>query len=48
MYADDEPVPDPQIPPVEIALLDPSRGCFLPDVLFHFSDVVREYRKAQG
>lgn len=48
MYADDEPVPDPQIQPVEIALLDPSRGCFLPDVLFHFSDVVAEYKKAQG
>ena len=48
MHNDDQPVPTPQLPPVEIALLDPSRGCFTPDVLFHFSDVVAEYKKAQG
>jgi hypothetical protein len=48
MFNDDQPVPDPKIPPVEIELLDPSRGCFMPDVLLHFSDVGREYRKAQG
>lgn len=47
MRSDDEPVPDPQIPPVEIELLDLAVGGFLPDALFHFSDVGREYRKAQ-
>ncbi|MFE6627372.1 hypothetical protein ACFVNB_09010 [Streptomyces rochei] len=48
MYADDEPVPDPQIQPVEVELLDPGVGGFLPDSLYHFSDVVAEFKKAQG
>ncbi|MEU6635727.1 hypothetical protein [Streptomyces rochei] len=48
MYNDDEPIPHPQLPPVEIELLDPSIGCFMTDALFHWSDVVSEYRKAQG
>ncbi|MGR6973216.1 hypothetical protein ACU639_27120 [Streptomyces cynarae] len=48
MYADDEPIPDPQFAPAEIELLDPSRGCFMTNALYHFSDVGREYRKAQG
>ncbi|MEU8556011.1 hypothetical protein AB0C80_18745 [Streptomyces anthocyanicus] len=48
MYNDDEPVPAPQIPAVEIELLDPTRGCFMPDVLFHYSDVRAEFKKAQG
>ncbi|MFE4991401.1 hypothetical protein ACFRH4_08625 [Streptomyces mirabilis] len=48
MVADDDPVPDPVIPAVEIELLNPDVGGFLLDVLFHFSDVAAEFRKAQG
>ncbi|CAM5332815.1 hypothetical protein [Streptomyces aurantiogriseus] len=48
MFNDDEPIPNPLIPPVEVGLLDPGVGGFLPDSLYHFSDVVAEYRKAQG
>ncbi|WP_328981749.1 hypothetical protein OG258_19845 [Streptomyces mirabilis] len=48
MYADDEPIPAPQIKPVEIELLDPAVGAFVPDALYHFSDVVAEFQKAQG
>jgi hypothetical protein len=48
MCNDDEPIPDPKTPPVESEIFDPTVGGFLPDVLFHFSDVVAEYKKAQG
>jgi hypothetical protein len=48
MHSDDEPVPDPQFPVVEIELLDGDVGGFLLDALFHFGDVVAEYKKAQG
>jgi hypothetical protein len=48
MFSDDEPIPNPLIPPVEVELLDPSVGGFLPDCLYHWSDVVAEYKKAQG
>lgn len=48
MFNDDVPIPNPLIPPVEVELLDPSVGGFLPNCLYHYSDVVAEYRKAQG
>ncbi|MEU6651301.1 hypothetical protein ABZ904_18110 [Streptomyces sp. NPDC046900] len=48
LYRDDEPIPDPQIAPIEIELLDEGVGGFMSDALFHWSDVVAEYRKAQG
>jgi hypothetical protein len=45
MVSPDEPVPDPQLPVVEVELLDESIGAFMPDVLIHWSDVIHEYRK---
>ncbi|MFJ8507729.1 hypothetical protein [Streptomyces avermitilis] len=48
MYSDDDPVPNPSIPLIETELLDEGVGAFLPDALFHFSDVTREFKKAQG
>ncbi|MER6748076.1 hypothetical protein ACFW6C_09135 [Streptomyces fungicidicus] len=47
LRSDDDPIPDPQMAPIEVELLDEGVGCFMPDALFHWSDVVREYRKAK-
>ncbi|GAA5078730.1 hypothetical protein [Streptomyces similanensis] len=47
MYADDEPIPHPKLPTVEVELLDPSVGGFLPQALYHLSDVVAEFKRAQ-
>lgn len=48
MRSVDEPVSDPQLPIVEVELLDEGLGGFFPGSLIHFSDIGREYRKAQG
>jgi hypothetical protein len=47
MYSVDEPVPEPQLPIVEVVLLDEGLGGFFPGSLIHFSDVRREFQKAQ-
>ncbi|PPS71984.1 MULTISPECIES: hypothetical protein [Streptomyces] len=47
MYSVDEPVPDPQLPIVEVELLDEGLGGFFPGSLIHFSDVRHEFQKAQ-
>lgn len=45
LRSDDDPIPDPQIAPIEVELLDEGVGGFMPDLLIHWSDVVAEYRK---
>ncbi|MEU1454399.1 hypothetical protein [Streptomyces avermitilis] len=45
---EDEPVLDPELPVTDVELLDEGLGGFFPGSLIHFSDVGREYRKAQG
>ncbi|MFD8072182.1 hypothetical protein ACFV3E_05965 [Streptomyces sp. NPDC059718] len=43
-YGDDGPVPHPVIPAVEIELLDEAVGGFLPDLLYHRSDVEARFK----
>ncbi|MGW3499340.1 hypothetical protein ACWDMY_01160 [Streptomyces globisporus] len=45
---DDAPVQNPSIPTVEVELLDEGVRGFMQDELYHFSDVVAEFEKAQG
>ncbi|MFJ3665046.1 hypothetical protein ACIPSE_01180 [Streptomyces sp. NPDC090106] len=48
MPREDGPVRSPKVPPVEIELLDDGVGGFLLDDLFHWSDVVTEFKRVQG